>query len=184
MIPASRPDFAALDLTNPVTSDPTPPAALELLAYVEWITRIACTAPYPQAALMFDGSTSGLAVRRVSAIVSPGTLRGRYYVTRYGYGTAAQAETRVSTDEGGLSVYSDAPSPVQGSPYYLPAEQQGGDVAVIISGNDTSTTSGAHSYVQLPETLAPSLVEIEVQQASGWSLHVPAEGQTHDLEGL
>lgn len=184
MIPASRADFAALDLTGPVTSDPTPPAALELLTFVEWLTRVVCTSPYPNAAKFFDGVTAGLGTRRLSAVIAPAANKARSFATRYGVGTTAQPATRASTATGGLGVYSDVASPVTGTAYYLPAEQQGGELAVVQSGDDTSTTSGAESYLTLPEALSPSVIEIEVQNAAGWSLHIPPEGQTLDLETL
>lgn len=184
MIPASRPDFAALDLTSPVTSDPTPPAALELLAYTEWFSRAVATAPYANSAKMFDGLTAGLGTRRLSAIVPVGINKARYHSTRYGVGTSSQSATRASTATGGLGVYSDISSPVSGTSYYLAAEQQGGDLAVVESGNDTSTTSGAESYLTLPESLAPQVIEVEVVNSAGWSMHIPSEGQSLDLETL
>ncbi|MCB9739503.1 MAG: hypothetical protein H6747_09565 [Deltaproteobacteria bacterium] len=184
MIPASRPDWHALDLTSPVTSDPTPPAALELLAYVEWFSRAVCTAPYANSAKFFDGVTAGLGTRRLSAVIPVAVNKARFRSTRYGVGSTSQSATRASTATGGLGVYSDISSPVSGTSYYLTAEQQGGDLAVVESGNDTSTTSGAESYLTLPEALAPSVIELEVQNSAGWSLHVPKEGQTLDLETL
>lgn len=185
MIPASRPDFAALDLASPVVTEPTPPASMELLAYVEWFSRAALTAPYAQAALMFDGqSSTALRSRRISATVAPGTVRGRYYATHYGYGSGGQYDTSVSTSTGGLTNYSKSPSPTQGVAHYLPSTQQGGTVAVQLSGNDTGTANGDHSYLQLPEALSPQHIEIEIWAVSGWALHVPKEGQTHDLEAI
>ena len=130
MIPTPRQDWTALDLTSPLVSEPEPPAALETLAWAQYLSLAVLSTPYPNALKCFDGVSANLTARRITQVVGPGCNQARFATTRYGRGPKAMPAAKVSTSTGGLGVYSDAPSTVQGVEGYLELDKQEGSSTV------------------------------------------------------
>lgn len=183
MMPPPRPDWSTTDLASQLVTEPEPAAALESLAMAEWWTRAVACAPYAATLRIVEGVTSPATTRRLTISVAVGCRYGRWQAARYGYGDGvAQSSTQVSADEAGLAVYSVAASPVGGSSALGPYVQQGGDYAALAGGDDTDTSNGNAALVELTESLAVGSMEVEVQNVVAFAMHVPAIGQSADLE--
>ena len=208
---ASRTDWKKLNLDSEITGEPTPPADRELLMLAEFFVRSVATSPYANAGKLFDGATArdtdGNATidednreRRIHQIFAPATRKARFFVYRFGTGQAAQADTEVSGSEGGLSLFSVAKSPATGTEFFgrwdrrtpgnaSPSGPSGvdGSGGLTLSGTTEPTATGLESYVKIRELRTPSPEANSryiVKRAYGFSLFVPTEGQSPNLEVL
>lgn len=185
MIPAPRPDWSLADLTTPLCSEAEPPASLETLAAAEWWTRALCCSPYAGTLRIFDGVTLPATVRRLTISINPGTRYARIYGSRYAYGTpAAIATSKASSSDTGLATYSIVSCAASGSEAFAPLVQQGGEVVEVIGGDDTNLADGVQSLLGLPESLSVDTETIEARSFCAFSLLVPPNGQSADLETL
>jgi hypothetical protein len=181
MIFAARPDWSSIDLDAPIIVEAEPDASLETLTIAEWWTRAIAAAPYAGTLRIFD-STAQATTRRIGIMVAPACKLGRWYGSRYGYGTGVQTQSKVSN--GSLTIYSVTQSPIVGTQAFAPLVKQGGIVGEIVGGEDTDTANGNAALIEVTEGLASALVELEVQQLNSFVLCIIPGGQTDDLETL
>jgi hypothetical protein len=207
-VPA-RTDWSKIDTVSAITNEPTPSADRELLALAEYFVRAVATTPYANAGKFFDGATfydtsspsdgtidQDNRIRHLTQVFAPATKLARYYVGRFGAGTATQTATEVSGQEGGLTVYSKTASPASGENFFGQIDRRGdwltlsgcdGSGGVAQSGTETPGVSGSESYVAINESLLPTPSTKQlfiINRAGSFSFFVPREGQSSDLEVL
>lgn len=205
----ARVNWSQLELTTPITEEPTPAADRELLMMAEFFVRAVATSPYANAGKIYDGGTEwdtnndgtvneSYQSRMIRQIFAPATAQARFFVYRFGVGSGAQSQTKVSGTESGLSIFSAVDSPATGAEFFgrwdnrIPAGPSvplgvNGTGALALSGTMPAGVNNTDSYVSINESLAPTpqaSQAFRVLRAYGFSFFVPKEGQSPNLEVL
>lgn len=190
------PHIAAWPSTAPTIIDtPTAPALVEFLAAADSyvMAGLGC---YAQPALMFDGTSAGLALRRVALIVPPYSERMRAWVTRAGgvvdwVNTLNQSDTTISAESstaGGTLPATAAevittPPGIAGSSAYLGTAAPWQSVITRTGDEDDATPSAAKDrLLEMTGALTPTVELMEIGAAQGFGLSVVRRSK--DLETL
>ena len=191
------PHVAAWPSTAPTIIDtPTAPALVEFLAAADSyvMAGLGC---YAQPALMFDGTSSGLATRRVAFVVPPYSERMRAWVTRGGgvvdfvQATGAQNDTTISAESstaGGTlpataaEVITTPPGVVGASAYLGTAAPWQSVITRTGDEDDPSPSATKDRLLGMTGALTPTVELMEIGAAQGFGLSVVRRSK--DLETL
>jgi len=190
------PHIAAWPSTAPTIIDtPTAPALVEFLAAADSyvMAGLGC---YAQPALMFDGTSAGLALRRVALIVPPYSERMRAWVTRAGgvvdwVNPSSQSDTTISAESstaGGTLPATAAevittPPGIVGASAYLGTAAPWQSVITRTGDEDDATPSAAKDrLLEMTGALTPTVELMEIGAAQGFGLAVVRRSK--DLETL
>jgi len=181
--------------TPKIIDTPTAPALVEYLATADAyvMAGLAC---YAQPALMFDGTSGGLATRRVAFIVPPYSERMRAWVTRSGGLVdslqlgAQQNDTTISAESSGSGSLPVAaaevittPPGIAGSSAYLGTAAPWASVITRTGAEDDDSPSSAKDrLLEMTGALTPTVELMEIGAAQGFGLSVVRQSQ--DLETL
>jgi len=173
---------------------PTAPARVEFLAAADnyVMSGLGC---YAQPALMFDGTSSGLSLRRVALIVPPYSERMRAWVTRGGgvvnaLSPMGQNDTTISAESSGSGSLPVAaaevvttPAGISGSSAYLGTAAPWASVITRTGDEDDASPSATKDrLLEMAGALTPTVELMEIGAAQGFGLSVVRQSQ--DLETL
>ena len=193
MRPINAKNWRAVEMTTPVTGEPTPPAAAALVIIAdEWCVG-AAVSPYAGCGHVFDGLTAaGLARRYLGVMVAPGAVHARAALSRTWEPTPAPGGAPIyhelwSLDSGAtanelIQVPGVALDQVVG---YTPTPTfQFGATNVALSGDgiEDAPSSPQDRQIELRTVSAPYVEPFYIQNVSGFSVVVT--GQILDLESL
>lgn len=174
-IPNWRGIQPALTLTG---SGVTPPASVTFLTTGDQLT-LSVGLTYAQPALMFEANTAASGTeRRIGLVIGPAAQHGRCHLTRCTEAAyvGAQAAATVGSATGGFGTNDVAtvPSGMTGAECYMDTGTAPGSVAVVLSGDKVTASPAVPGdrAIPLPEGLAPSIEEIEVNNVAGFGLSV------------